>query len=147
MLEQMLSSFIYYPDPHWIAKPARLSLKAEEVRLEPETGIRLHAWFFPHPEPLASLLFCHGNAGNASHRLPNVRELVDTGFQVLLFDYRGYGHSSGAPSGRGTLPRCCRGLGAPDRASGYGGRAAHYLWAVAGRGGGGGPGMRVRRGR
>jgi hypothetical protein len=97
MLEQMLSHFIYYPDPHWVAKPARVGLQAEEVSLEPEAGIRLHAWFFPHPEPLASLLFCHGNAGNISHRLGNVRELVDTGFQVLLFDYRGYGHSSGAP--------------------------------------------------
>ena len=98
MLEQMISRFIYYPDPHWVARPAHLGLEAEEVSLAPEAGIRLHAWFFPHPEPLASLLFCHGNAGNASHRLGNVRELVHTGFQVLLFDYRGYGHSSGSPS-------------------------------------------------
>jgi fermentation-respiration switch protein FrsA (DUF1100 family) len=52
-------------------------------------------------EPLATLLFCHGNAGNISHRLENVAHLLRTGFQVLLFDYRGYGHSSGQPSEQG----------------------------------------------
>ncbi len=97
-LERIVSSFIYYPDPHWIVTPDRLGLKAEEIHLVPEPGVQLHAWFFPHPGPLATLLFCHGNAGNVSHRLENVYYLLQAGFQVLLFDYRGYGHSSGRPS-------------------------------------------------
>ena len=97
-MQEILSRFIYYPDPHWIFTPADLGLAAEEVTLEPEAGVKLHAWFFPRPDPLGSLLFCHGNAGNVSHRLENVRYLVQTGFQILLFDYRGYGHSSGQPS-------------------------------------------------
>ena len=100
-MEEMLSRFIYYPDPVWFATPADLGLEAEEVTLEPEAGVQLHAWFFPHPEPVGSLLFCHGNAGNVSHRLENAYYLVQTGFQVLLFDYRGYGHSSGRPSEAG----------------------------------------------
>ncbi len=100
-MQGILSRFIYYPDPAWIATPADLGLEAEEVTLEPEAGVRLHAWFFPHPKPRGSLLFCHGNAGNASHRLENTRYLVQTGFQVLLFDYRGYGHSSGQPTESG----------------------------------------------
>jgi fermentation-respiration switch protein FrsA (DUF1100 family) len=97
-LQHMLSRFIYYPDPRWIVTPSRLGLEAEEVHLAPEPGVQLHAWFFPRPDPLASLLFCHGNAGNASHRLENVFHLLQTGFQVLLFDYRGYGHSTGQPT-------------------------------------------------
>jgi fermentation-respiration switch protein FrsA (DUF1100 family) len=118
MLESLLNRFIYYPEPEWWATPARLGLEAEEVRLAPEPGVELHAWFFPYPQsfekdpaaaqaihhqprPLATLLFCHGNAGNASHRLQNVYYLLQTGFQVLLFDYRGYGHSSGQPSEEG----------------------------------------------
>jgi hypothetical protein len=100
-LEQMLSRFIYYPDPNWMLTPSRLGLEAEEVHLAPETGVQLHAWFFSRPDPLASLLFCHGNAGNVSHRLENVFHLLQTGFQVLLFDYRGYGHSTGQPSEKG----------------------------------------------
>jgi hypothetical protein len=100
-LQHILSRFIYYPDPRWIMTPSRLGLEAEEVHLAPEPGIHLHAWFFPRPDPLASLLFCHGNAGNVSHRLENVFYLLQTGFQVLLFDYRGYGHSTGQPSEEG----------------------------------------------
>ena len=109
VLQSIMSSFIYYPDPHWWATPADLGLTAEEIDLSPEQGVRLHAWFFPlsQPfegrgmEPLATLLFCHGNAGNVSHRLENVYHLLQSGFQVLLFDYRGYGRSSGQPSEEG----------------------------------------------
>ncbi len=101
MLESVVSRFIYYPEPDWWAKPADLGLRAEDVYLTPEPGVQLHAWFFPLPAPLATLLFCHGNAGNVSHRLENVYYLLQTGLQVLLFDYRGYGHSSGQPTEEG----------------------------------------------
>jgi len=101
MLETLINHFIYYPERHWIATPADLGLNAGDIFLMPEPGVQLHAWFFAHPEPLATLLFCHGNAGNVSHRLENVAHLLRTGFQVLLFDYRGYGHSSGQPSEQG----------------------------------------------
>ncbi len=101
MLEALINRFIYYPDPLWLWTPADLGLSAEDVWLTPEPEVKLHAWFFPHPRPLATLLFCHGNAGNVSHRLENVAHLLQTDFQVLLFDYRGYGHSSGQPSEQG----------------------------------------------
>ena len=48
-----------------------------------------------------ALLFLHGNAGNASHRLPNAGELAALGADVLLLDYRGYGLSEGRPSEAG----------------------------------------------
>ncbi len=107
MLESVVNRFIYYPEPDWWATPTDLGLRAEEVFLTSEPDVQLHAWFFPQPltearrVPLATLLFCHGNAGNASHRLENVYYLLQTGFQVLLFDYRGYGHSAGQPSEQG----------------------------------------------
>lgn len=101
MLESLVNRFIYYPEPHWWATPDQLGLEAEEVHLVPEPGVELHAWYISHPQPLATLLFCHGNAGNVSHRLENAHYLYLTGFQVLLFDYRGYGHSSGQPSEAG----------------------------------------------
>ncbi len=80
---------------------ANLGLEAEDVFLSPEPEVQLHAWFFLRPESLATLLFCHGNAGNVSHRLENVARLVRTGFQVFLFDYWRYGHYSGRPSEQG----------------------------------------------
>jgi fermentation-respiration switch protein FrsA (DUF1100 family) len=108
-LQHIVSKFIYYPEPEWMVTPDRLGLTAQDVYLTPEPGVRLHGWFFSFPQPfedsrtqpLATLLFCHGNAGNISHRLENAYYLLRTGFQVLLFDYRGYGHSSGEPSEAG----------------------------------------------
>ncbi len=48
------------------------------------------------------MLLFHGNAGNVCDRLPHAQLLVAAGFDVLVFDYRGYGRSSGKPSEQGT---------------------------------------------
>lgn len=46
-----------------------------------------------------TIIFFHGNAGNISHRLDNVAELMAaTGCHVLMVEYRGFGLSSGTPS-------------------------------------------------
>lgn len=67
-------------------------------------GQRLHAWRFEPKTPRATLVFNHGNGGN----LTSVRALGDDmarrGYEVLLWDYRGYGRSGGAlPSDEETL--------------------------------------------
>ena len=59
-LQRIVSSFIYYPEPHWAMTPADLGLEVEEVMLWSEPGVQLHGWFFPHSKPVATLLFCHG---------------------------------------------------------------------------------------
>ncbi|CAF2093983.1 unnamed protein product [Rotaria magnacalcarata] len=46
-----------------------------------------------------TLVFFHGNAGNIGHRLQNVHLLYrGCNINILLFDYRGYGRSTGKPS-------------------------------------------------
>ena len=52
--------------------------------------------------PIGHLLLCHGNAGNIGDRVLHAALLTAVGFDVLLFDYRGYGRSSGRPSEEGT---------------------------------------------
>jgi pimeloyl-ACP methyl ester carboxylesterase len=47
------------------------------------------------PERLGHVLFCHGNGGNIGDRAPHAALLAAAGFDVLLFDYRGYGRSPG----------------------------------------------------
>ena len=101
MLDSLLASFIYYPEQEWWATPEVFGLAYESVTFAAADGASLHGWFFPHPQPVASMLFCHGNAGNISHRLENVGVLVEIGFQVFLFDYRGYGRSQGRPTESG----------------------------------------------
>jgi pimeloyl-ACP methyl ester carboxylesterase len=48
------------------------------------------------------VLLCHGNAGNIGDRVAHVALLSAAGFDVLAFDYRGYGRSGGRPSKQGT---------------------------------------------
>ena len=65
-------------------------------------GVSLHGWFVPGRSDL-TLLWCHGNGGNISHRLENLLLVHnELGLNVFLFDYRGYGRSDGKPSEQGT---------------------------------------------
>ena len=83
------------------ATPQQIGLRYETVTLTAEDGVRLTGWFVPVEQPRATLLFCHGNAGNISHRLDSLALFHDLGLAVFIFDYRGYGESEGKPSETG----------------------------------------------
>mgnify|MGYP006272165851 CR=1 FL=1 len=93
---------VWIPHRQLATTPAEIGLDYQEVWLEAEDGVRIHAWHLPHPEARAALLFCHGNAGNISYRLESLRQFHSLQLSVLIFDYRGYGRSQGLPSEEGT---------------------------------------------
>lgn len=93
--------FVFFPDRSFHATPADWGLTVEDVSFEAEDGTRLHGWFFPLDNKAPIILFSHGNAGNISHRLENVKLLLDQGLRVFIYDYRGYGRSGGSPSEKG----------------------------------------------
>lgn len=93
--------FVFYPTSSFDSTPANLRLNYEDVYFETEDKIRLHGWFFPLEGKHPVILFCHGNAGNISHRLENIKLLLEQGLQVFIFDYSGYGKSAGKPSEKG----------------------------------------------
>jgi hypothetical protein len=96
--------FLYFPMQALEATPATYDLPFEEVRFQAADGARLHGWFVPARGARATLLWLHGNAGNISHRVHNLRLFHDAlGINVFLFDYRGYGLSEGRPSEAGLL--------------------------------------------
>jgi pimeloyl-ACP methyl ester carboxylesterase len=106
----LLDRLIFQPSPGVDLTPEALGIEAESVFLESEDGVRIHAFFLPSPGATRSLLFLHGNAGNASHRLPNAADLAALGADVLLLDYRGYGLSEGRPFERGVYADARAGL-------------------------------------
>lgn len=57
----------------------------------------IHAWFLKGNNNKL-ILFCHGNAGNISHRQEKVINLNNLGYSVLIFDYTGFGNSKGVPT-------------------------------------------------
>ncbi|KMY69221.1 alpha/beta hydrolase [Desulfocarbo indianensis] len=93
--DSFIESQIFFPERRLESQPGDWGLPHEEQWIVGEEGVRLHAWWLPAPEARTVLLFFHGNAGNISHRLDNLRRLHAWGLSVLIFDYRGYGKSQG----------------------------------------------------
>jgi fermentation-respiration switch protein FrsA (DUF1100 family) len=122
MRDWLVGQMLYHPTPGVDFRPEEFGITAEEVFLTTEDGVRIHAFYLPSPGASRALLFLHGNAGNASHRLPNAAMLQRLGIHVLLLDYRGYGRSEGRPEeaglyadGRAGLAHLTQNRGFPER--------------------------------
>jgi pimeloyl-ACP methyl ester carboxylesterase len=97
---------VYHPSRRMELSGAELGRPWEDVSFQAADGTALNGWWFPTDPPPGhkpkAVLLCHGNAGNISHRLGVCQALLDLGLSVFVFDYRGYGRSSGHPSESGT---------------------------------------------
>lgn len=110
MLQFLLSLFIflcgcnhlfYHPDRHSYVRFDK-GKAPEDGFLMTADGEKLHYWLFkPEGEPQGTVVQFHGNAQNMSAHFVYVVWLVQHGYQVMTFDYRGYGKSSGRPSQEG----------------------------------------------
>ncbi|MDA0989962.1 MAG: alpha/beta hydrolase [Verrucomicrobia bacterium] len=99
------ASYLYYPEKLIQLTPAVAGMPYESITLPTADGESLGAWYVPANPATArdrSLIFCHGNAGNIGDRVGSIRTFHDLELAVLIFDYRGYGTSSGKPSEAGT---------------------------------------------
>ena len=91
---------IYFPTAE-VPPPSTALPGAREIEINTSDGLTVTGWFLAAPNPTASVLVLNGNAGNRSGRAPLARALHDRGYEVLLFDYRGYGGNEGSPSEEG----------------------------------------------
>ncbi len=93
---------LYHPSRALTATPSDIDLKYTVVHLTNRLGTDVHGWWLPCDGARLTLLFCHGNGGNISHRLESLRLFHALGLSVLIFDYSGYGLSGGRPSEEAT---------------------------------------------
>ncbi len=93
---------LFFPLRTIEATPDSIGLKFEDLSIMTEDHVRLAGWYIPAENARAHVLFCHGNAGNISHRLDSIRIFHALGLGVLIFDYRGYGQSEGSLTEKGT---------------------------------------------
>ncbi len=78
--------------------PAAMGWTFDEEML-PVDGEATHLWYIKtEGERRGVVLFSHGNAGNIAGRLETADLLRDLGLDVVLYDYGGYGKSTGRPS-------------------------------------------------
>lgn len=117
-----LDSLVFYPSDSMDAGPADFGLEAEDVAFTSVDGVPLHGWYFPRRESEAVIVFCHGNAGNISHRLFMARQLLRAPADLFLFDYRGYGSSGGKAKGEQPLGDASAAVEAVRRRAGNSGK-------------------------
>jgi hypothetical protein len=75
----------------------------EDHWIETLDGELLYAWYCRAENPIASAVFCHGNTGNLTTSADVIPHLLKAGVNVLFFDYRGFGKSTGRASFRGVI--------------------------------------------
>jgi fermentation-respiration switch protein FrsA (DUF1100 family) len=93
------TGLIFQPMRELVLTPDEIGLDYQEIDFRAADGVRLHGWLLPASAlQRGSILFLHGNAQNISTHIASVGWLPAQGFDVLLFDYRGYGRSQGSPS-------------------------------------------------
>lgn len=121
-------SCFYYPSKRIYTSPTEMHLSYEDVWFSSPDGVRLHGWFLHArghdrrragdgggpAERAPTVVHFHGNAENISNHLPLAAWLPAHGYNVLLFDYRGYGRSEGRVTRKGTV---LDGLAAVDYAA------------------------------
>ncbi len=95
----------YRPDHVLYYPPDKTGYKNQDIYFNSLDGTKLHAWFFHATtpgKPKGTLVHFHGNARNMSSMYMSLAWLTKRGYNLLSFDYRGYGDSSGTPSEEGT---------------------------------------------
>jgi murein DD-endopeptidase MepM/ murein hydrolase activator NlpD len=97
LLLNACSSLFYYPSKLTHFPPEMVDAKPQDVWIAMPSKGQLHAWYFPQiseKKSKAVLVYFHGNSGNVTSHFLNLYWLTRQGFDVLLFDYRGFGFST-----------------------------------------------------
>lgn len=97
------TGLLFFPQDKHLITPDRVGVAYRDVNFAAADGTALHGWFLPAEREAAShqactVLFLHGNAENISTHFAAIWWLPAEGYNVFLFDYRGYGRSDGKPS-------------------------------------------------
>jgi alpha-beta hydrolase superfamily lysophospholipase len=99
------SSFFYYPSTQSFYSPQRVNLHEQDVFFKDSLNDSIHAWWFAAKtkEAKGTIVFFHGNAENITTHFLMLYWLPEAGYNYLIFDYPGYGISSGKPNQENTV--------------------------------------------
>ncbi|HEY4374285.1 MAG TPA: alpha/beta hydrolase [Burkholderiales bacterium] len=98
-----VQSFFFYPDSKFYGSPRDAGLKYEQVGFFSADHTRLTGWMIPAAgladprQAKGTVIHFHGNAQNMTAHWEYAGWLARRGFNVFVFDYRGYGMSAGSP--------------------------------------------------
>ncbi len=79
------------PLPHFHIRQSDTTLKTNDNQ-------RIHVIQYFAQNPKGTIMYCHGNRGNLNKWGPEASQFVRYGYNVVVWDYRGYGQSTGKPT-------------------------------------------------
>ncbi len=95
------SKSIFFPTKNIDLTPQDLQIPFEDIYIKAGGSNQINGWFIPFENAKYTILFCHGNGGNISHRMEKITILRRSKANIFIFDYEGYGKSQGKPSEKG----------------------------------------------
>ena len=88
----------FQPSAVIFSDPAAAGTRYEVIKFASGDGTELTGMYFPPAgPPRGTVVHFHGNAQNMTAHYPYSAWLAKEGFNVFIFDYRGYGASGGRP--------------------------------------------------
>ena len=89
------TSFAIKPDRNYKKTPKDFNLNFESVIIETSDNYKLFGWFIPAKQdsPKVTIIFSMMDGGNMSYLIEMIIYFVENNFNVLLYDYRGFGRS------------------------------------------------------
>jgi fermentation-respiration switch protein FrsA (DUF1100 family) len=102
------NQLFYFPTRDEPSTPAAWGLNYESIHFKSADQTPLHGWFIPAKgkKPQAAkgtVVFSHGNAGSISYHLGFCTWLAEASYNVIIYDYRGFGKSGGTVDRRGMI--------------------------------------------
>lgn len=102
MIKDFLEQFLFFPNKDLKKTPSYIDLEYEDIYIN-DNDNKYHGWFLQgnYKNSVTEnkcILFFHGNAGNVSFRLHYIKKFNELGFSILIFDYPGFGLSTGIPN-------------------------------------------------
>jgi hypothetical protein len=98
------TKLFFQPRGELFADPADYGQRYEVIKFQSADGTELTGMFFrPEGKAAGTVVHFHGNAQNMTAHFPYSSWLAAKGFNVFIFDYRGYGASGGSVSVSGAV--------------------------------------------
>lgn len=98
-------SMFFHPSKVLTYQPEICAINHKNFEIKSTDDVTLHAWLFRTSveKPKGTIIFMHGNSRNMSSETLGMLWVLEKGYNLFTFDYRGYGVSTGKPSIDGVM--------------------------------------------
>lgn len=91
----LTNTYALKPERQYAAKPDAIGIKYETYRIKVNDSVTLNSWVCLQSDLKRPFIIISGSdAGNMGNSLGQAKALYDEGYNVVLYDYRGFGESS-----------------------------------------------------